>query len=93
MQNPTTTPSGRKVNGGERREREEEKNNVNSGHYILPATPKGSACPLLKPRIEWPLAEVKLEGDDGVQRWSGWGRERIKNVQILRQTLLCTRPF
>jgi hypothetical protein len=38
---PRTTPSGRKVTGLE--ERREEKNTVNSGHYVLPSTPKGSA--------------------------------------------------
>jgi hypothetical protein len=38
LQNPRTTPSGRKVNTPE----EKEKINVNSFNYIPPATPKGS---------------------------------------------------
>jgi hypothetical protein len=50
MQNLMTlgpTPSGRKVTRSE----EERKNNnaVSSGHYILPATPKGSARTSLGP--------------------------------------------
>ena len=37
FQNPRTTPSGRKVTQSERK-KEERKNAVNSGHYILSAT-------------------------------------------------------
>ena len=47
-----TTHYGRKVRRGREIERE---NAINSGHYILPATSKGSAHPPLGPNtIEWP---------------------------------------
>ena len=40
LKNPRATPSGIKVNTGEK---EREKQADNSGHYVLPAMPKGSA--------------------------------------------------
>ena len=50
FKNPRTTTSGRKVTKAERK-REEKKNAINSGHYVLPATPKGRACTSLRPTI------------------------------------------
>ena len=35
FQNPTITPSGRKVTRGENEESKKRKNAVNSGHYVL----------------------------------------------------------
>ena len=46
FRNPWTTPAGRKVNGSER---EEEKNALNGGHYVLPETPKASTLTSLGP--------------------------------------------
>jgi hypothetical protein len=39
LHNPRTTPSWRKVTGGE--EEEGEENTVNSGHYVQPVMSKG----------------------------------------------------
>ena len=76
MQNPMKTLSV----SGEREERKRNrKNTVNSGQYILHATPMGSACPLLEPRIVLALAEVQPEGDDGEQRL---GHFKIFNIFI-----------
>ena len=50
FQNPRTIPSGRKVTGGEKKKGERKKT-INSGHYVLPATPKGSARNSLVPKI------------------------------------------
>ena len=47
LHNPRTTPSGRKVHSGEIGET----NNVNSGHYLLFETPKGSASTSLGPIV------------------------------------------
>ena len=45
-----TTPSGRKDEKKEEK-REREKNIGNSGHYVVPAMPKGSAHTSLRPIV------------------------------------------
>ena len=50
FQSPRTTPSGRMVTRGEKREREEERTNaVNNGQYVLPARPMGSMAVVFEP--------------------------------------------
>ena len=56
FQSPRTTPSGRMVTRGEKRERERERereeertNAVNNGQYVLPARPKGSRAAVFEP--------------------------------------------
>jgi hypothetical protein len=44
FQNPRRTTSGRKVTGSERNKEYREKSDVYSGHCVLPAMLKGSAC-------------------------------------------------
>ena len=50
-QNPRATISWRKVAWGEERKRKSGGNTVNTGHYVLSATPKGSAHTSLGPTI------------------------------------------
>jgi hypothetical protein len=70
--NPKTTPSRKKVT-----ERQEEKHAINSGHYVFPATPKGSARTSLGPKCTYfcehglPMLGdhgglVAVEGDRGL---------------------------
>ena len=59
-------PSGRKVTGSEER-----KNAINRGHYLLPATPKGSARTLFGPirnrKIKNIGATFYIEGNEYLQ--------------------------
>ena len=34
---------------------------INSGHYVLPAMPKGSACTLLRPLIGYSAEKMKMK--------------------------------
>ena len=58
IQNPRSTPCGKKVREGERREKKEkgENNGVNRGHFICHAAHlqchPGSACTPLGPKIK-----------------------------------------
>ena len=86
MQNPRTTPSGRKLTQAERKI--ERKNAIHCGQYVLSATPKGNARTSLGPMFcllnVTPVATFNCGRGYNFAQFSAWGINLLTRTSYLK---------